>query len=73
MLSSIGAGLQGIAIQPTGVSIAPTGVNILPVGANIAPTLIVIGPYDTTVAGQVSQHRSTPANLSGPQYLDMSR
>lgn len=29
------------------------GVNVQPQGANISPTLIVIGPYDTTVAGQV--------------------
>ena len=29
------------------------GVNVQPQGLNIGPTLIVIGPYDTTVAGQV--------------------
>lgn len=46
--------MQGLSIQPVGVDIAPTGVNITPQGANIAPSLIVIGPYDTTVAGQVS-------------------
>ena len=46
--------MQGISIQPVGVDIAPTGVNITPQGVNIAPVLIVVGPYDTTVAGQVS-------------------
>ena len=29
------------------------GVNVQPQGLSIGPTLIVIGPYDTTVAGQV--------------------
>ena len=48
------AAVQGINIQPEGFNIAPTGVNIQPQGASISPTLIVIGPYDTTVAGQVS-------------------
>lgn len=28
------------------------GVNVQPQGVAIAPNLIVIGPYDTTVAGQ---------------------
>lgn len=54
------AAVQGINIQPEGFNIAPTGVNIQPQGASISPTLIVIGPYDTTVAGQVSTRCSTP-------------
>lgn len=29
------------------------GVNVQPQGLSISPNLIVIGPYDTTVAGQV--------------------
>ena len=53
-LFSVPAAVQGLSIQPVGVDIAPTGVNIVPQGANIAPSLIVIGPFDTTVAGQVS-------------------
>lgn len=51
--------VQGINIQPEGFNIAPTGVNIQPQGASISPNLIVIGPYDTTVAGQVQAHCST--------------
>ncbi|CAL5221431.1 g3619 [Coccomyxa viridis] len=50
--TGVGIFPQGINIQPEGFNIAPTGVNIQPQGASISPTLIVIGPYDTTVAGQ---------------------
>ena len=53
MLSWRSAAVQGINIQPEGFNIAPTGVNVQPQGASISPNLIVIGPYDTTVAGQV--------------------
>ena len=41
-------------------NIAPTGVNIQPQGASISPNLIVIGPYDTTVAGQVLIPQKSP-------------
>ncbi len=32
------------------------GVNVQPQGLSISPNLIVIGPYDTTVAGQVRSY-----------------
>ena len=38
----------------------PTGVNVQPQGASIGPNLIVIGPYDTTVAGQVRPAAMSP-------------
>ncbi|CAL8470325.1 g9867 [Coccomyxa elongata] len=53
-VTPLGVGVfpQGINIQPEGFNIVPTGVNVQPQGLSISPTLIVIGPYDTTVAGQ---------------------
>ena len=56
--------MQAVNIQPEGINIVPTGVNIQPKGASISPNLIVIGPYDTTVAGQVSTCCSTPGRLA---------
>ena len=61
-INSPASAVQGINIQPEGFNIAPTGVNIQPQGASISPTLIVIGPYDTTVAGQVTL-RYTPGSF----------
>ena len=39
---------------PTVISISATGVNVQPQGLYVSPNLIVVGPYDTTIAGQVS-------------------
>ena len=52
--TQICAHTQGVTISPTLISASATGVNVQPQGVNIAPDLIVVGPYDTTVAGQVS-------------------
>ena len=68
-LFSVPAAVQGLSIQPVGVDIAPTAVNIVPQGLNIAPTLIVIGPYDTTVAGQVSNLWDHTGQSAGPGPL----
>ncbi|CAK0774053.1 hypothetical protein CVIRNUC_004129 [Coccomyxa viridis] len=53
-ITPLGVGVfpSGVNIQPEGFNIVPTGVNVQPQGASIGPNLIVIGPYDTTVAGQ---------------------
>ncbi len=53
--------MQGISIGPTVISISATGVNVQPQGLNISPNLIVVGPYDTSVSGQV---RSLPLMCS---------
>ena len=51
--TGVAVGATGINLSPQGISVAPTGVNVNPFGASISPSLIVIAPYDTTVAGQV--------------------
>ena len=51
--TAVSVGATGINLSPQGISVAPTGVNVNPFGASISPSLIVIAPYDTTVAGQV--------------------
>ncbi len=44
---------SGIIISPEGLFVAPWGVNVNPLGLNITTSVLVIAPFDTTVAGQV--------------------
>ena len=60
--------MQAVNVGPTLISISATGVNVQPQALNVSPDLIVVGPYDTTIAGQVNLP-ATPVLHLPPQSM----
>ena len=60
--------MQAVNVGPTLISISATGVNVQPQALNVSPDLIVVGPYDTTIAGQVA-FPATPVLHLPPQSI----